>query len=335
MLATILSSDTTYLANISSADSPVQASLIATIPVYLIMLCGWVSRRVNWVTPEMDKGFMRIAIDLCFPCFILDKMFGNELLRSPSFSLGAAGLGAGFFLLGICICLLIAKTLHLKSGEGKRTFAITASLQNYSFFIIPMVALLYGSPGDPTMGVLLTHNVGIEFALWTVGLLVMSEANKFSPKLLLRGPIIAVLLGLFLVWTGLDDHLVPSFIRTTLQMLGSCAVPLSVFLVGTTFFDLWGKERWRKRIVFGGVAARCLILPAVMLTITYFLPIDLVLKRILIFQAAVPSAMIPIVIARHFGGQPGVAIEIVLCTTLVSFISLPFWLSIGFKFIPH
>ena len=323
------------LAAILPADSPIQAALLATIPVYIIMICGWISRRVNWVTPEMDKGFMRVAIDLCFPCFILDKMFGNDLLRSPLFSLTAAGVGSGFFLLSIAICLLLAKGLHLKNGEGRRTFALTSSLQNYSFFIIPMVALLYSTPGDPTMGVLLTHNVGIEFTLWTVGLMVMSEANKFSIKLLLRGPIIAVLLGLVLVWTKLDLVLIPKFLRTTLQMLGSCAVPLSVFLVGTTFYDLWGKERWRKRIVAGGILARCAILPAIILTLTYFLPVDVALKRVLIFQAAVPSAMIPIVIARHFGGQPCVAIEIVLCTTLVSLISLPFWLSVGFQFIPH
>ncbi len=323
------------LSSLVNMNSPVTIALLASIPIYLIMVVGWVSRRVNWVTPDMDKGFMKIAIELCYPCFILDRMLGNELLRSPAYSLKAAGVGAGICLCSILLCLGFARLLRLKKGQGARTFAISSAVQNYSFFIIPIVAILYGGPNDPTMGVLFTHNVGFEFTLWTVGLMVMSEATKFSPALLLRGPIIAVMLGLFLVWTRLDSVLVPMPIRSTLQMLGACAVPLSLFLVGTTLYDLLGKFKWSLKISLGGVAARCLILPVFILAVAWLLPVDPVLKRVLIFQAAVPSAILPIIIARHFGGQPAVAVEIVVCTTIASFVALPVWLSVGFKFIPH
>lgn len=321
------------LAEAAASGSPVTVAFLASIPIYLIIIVGWISRRVGWVTPSMDKGFMKVAIELCYPCLILERMIGNDLLRSPLYSLKAAGTGAGICLLSILLCLLLAKALRLKKGEGGRTFAIASAVQNYSFFIIPLVAILYGSPGDPTMGVLFTHNVGFEFMLWTVGLLVMSEATKFSPRLLLRGPIIAVLLGLFLVWTELDKVLVPQPVLSTLHMLGACAVPLSLFLVGTTMFDLIGKFKWSLRISLGSIVARCMILPAVILAIAYFLPIDPVLKRVLVFQAAVPSAILPIIIARHFGGQPAVAVEVVVATTAFSLISLPFWLTMGFKFI--
>lgn len=329
MISTILP-----MVELISKDSPVQAALIATIPVYLIIACGWLSRRAQWVTPEMDSGFMRVAIDLCFPCFVLDKMLGNQLLKSPIYSLSAMGLGAGIFVISVAIALLVGKSLKLKVGDGLRTFGLSAALQNYGFLVIPMIVVLYNAPNDPTMGVLLTHNVGVEAALWTVGLIVMSEVNKFSFKLLMRGPIIAVVVGLFLVWTGFDS-LVPQFLRVTFNMLGNCAIPLSIFLVGTCFYDLWGKSRWCKRIAVGSILTRCAILPALILALAYFLPIDVVLKRVLIFQAAVPSAILPIVLARHFGGQPSVAVEVVLCTTIASLITLPLWLSVGLNFVPH
>lgn len=322
------------LADVSvAAGSPVTVAFFASIPIYLIIIAGWVSRRVGWVTPSMDKGFMKVAIELCYPCLILERMMGNDLLRSPLYSLKAAGVGAGICVLSIALCLLLAKGLRLKKGEGARTFAIASAVQNYSFFIIPLVAILYGGTGDPTMGVLFTHNVGFEFMLWTVGLLVMSEATRFSPRLLLRGPIIAVLLGLFLVWTELDKVLVPAPVLSTLQMLGACAVPLSLFLVGTTMFDLIGKFKWSLKISLGSIVARCLFLPVVILTLAYFLPLDPVLKRVLVFQAAVPSAILPIIIARHFGGRPDVAVEVVVATTAFSLISLPVWLSVGFRLI--
>lgn len=327
---------TSILAMVESVSkaSPVQAALLATIPVYLIIASGWLSRRARWVTPEMDSGFMRIAIDLCFPCFVLDKMLGNSLLKSPIYSLSAMGLGAGIFILSVAVALLIGKSLRLKVGDGLRTFGISAALQNYGFLVIPMIVVLYPAANDPTMGVLLTHNVGVEAALWTVGLIVMSEMNKFSFKLLLRGPIIATILGLFLVWTGFDQF-VPQFMKVTFNMLGNCAIPLSIFLVGTCFYDLWGKSRWCKRVAVGSVVTRCMILPVCILALAYFLPIDIVLKRVLVFQAAVPSAILPIVLARHFGGQPNVAIEVVLCTTIASLVTLPLWLSVGFNYVAH
>lgn len=322
------------MVDLISSTSPVGAALLATIPMYLIIACGWMSRRLGWVTPEMDRGFMRVAIDLCFPCFIWDKMFGNKLLASPSFSLSVAGVGAGILLLSLLVSFIIASLLGLKVGEGKRTFTLASSVQNYGFLVIPMIAVLYDAPGDPTMGVLLTHNVGVEFTLWTVGLIVMSEGMKISPRLLLRGPILAVIIGLLLVWTG-GDTLIPSPLRATMSMLGACAVPLSIFMVGTCFYDLWGKSRWSKRIAVGSILVRCGILPIMILALAYVLPVDIVLKRILIFQAAVPSAIIPIVLAQHYGGQPSVAIEIALCTTMASLISMPLWLTLGFQYIPH
>lgn len=325
--------DSLFLADMT--QSPSTAAFMASIPIYLIMIAGWLCRRADWVTPETDKGFMKVAIELCYPCLILSHMLGNDLLRSPLYSLKAAGIGAGTCIISILICLAIARLLRLKKGEGARTFAISAAVQNYSFYIVPMIAVLYTAPNDPTMGVLFTYNVGMEFTVWTVGLIVMSEVTKIRPSMLIRGPIIAVVLGLFLVWTGLDRVLVPKPVSSTLEILGNCAVPLAIFLVGTTLYDLWGKFKWSKRIALGGIAARCGLLPVFLLAVAYFLPIDPVLKRVIIFQAAVPSAMIPIIIARHFGGQPAVAVEIVISTTLAALVTLPLWLSLGFQYISH
>lgn len=315
------------------SQSPATAAFLASIPIYLIIASGWICRRVGWVSPESDKGFMKITIELCYPCLILVHMLGNDLLRSPLYSLKAAGIGAGTCILSIIICLLIARLLKLKKGDGARTFAITTAVQNYSFYIVPMIAVLYTAPNDPTMGVLFTFNVGMEFTLWTVGLMVMSEVNKLKPSMLLRGPIVAVLLGLFLVWTGLDRTIIPTPVTSTLGMLGNCAVPLALFLVGTTLYDLWGKFKWSLKISLGSILTRCALLPIVLLIFAYFLPVDPIIKRILVFQASVPAAMVPIIIARHFGGRPAVAVEVVIATTLGALITLPLWLSTGFKFI--
>ena len=37
-----------------------------------------------------------------------------------------------------------------------------------------------------------------------------------------------------------------------------------------------------------------------------------------------PSAMTPIMLAKVYGGRPGVAVQIVIATTVVSLLTLPF-----------
>ncbi|MEG2248694.1 MAG: AEC family transporter, partial [Akkermansia sp.] len=63
------------------------------------------------------------------------------------------------------------------------------------------------------------------------------------------------------------------------------------------------------------------------------LPISIDLKRIMVLQAAIPAAMVPVIIAKQFGGHPALAMQITLVTTFVSFITLPLWLAFGFNYI--
>jgi len=305
-------------------------ALMATIPVYIIMFCGWMSRRVGWVKAEHDAAIMRIAVEIFFPCFVLKAMFGNSLLASPGFSLMVLGVGFFEILASFAVAWGIAALARFKVGEGKRTFALTCGLQNYGFMVIPLVAVLY--PKDATMGVLLTHNVGVEIAMWTVGLLILSDKVKLNWRLLCRGPIIGTVIGLLFVWSGLD-RMVPAWGINTLSMLGGCAVPLLIFLIGCTMHDLVSQVKWSFKVVSLGLLARNLVLPLMLLALAVYLPVDGSLKRVLVFQASVPAAMTPIVLARFYGGQPDVAIQIVVASTLASLLSLPLWLAVGLNWI--
>lgn len=312
--------------------SPVLAAFLAIIPVYLIIGCGWMARRFGWIEPQHEPPIMRLALDLCYPCLVLSSMKGNTLLRDPFFSLQASATGFIGIMAGIAAAWIVAKAIRLKVGTGLRTFTLSAGVQNYAFFVIPVVAVLYPDPGNPMMGILMTHNTGCELAVWTVGLIILSGGVKsLTPKIFLRGPLIAVVLGLLMVWTGLDEWLMPAPIEQALRMLGACAIPLCVLLFGTTMYDSWKTVSWTPRIVLSGILSRLVLAPALMLALAWVLPVSLELKRIMVLQSAIPSAIVPVILARQFGGNPGLAMQITLLTTAVSFITLPLWLAAGFR----
>ena len=53
----------------------------------------------------------------------------------------------------------------------------------------------------------------------------------------------------------------------------------------------------------------------------------------MVVQAAMPSAVISVIVARIYGGQPLVAMQIILGTTAVAVFTIPFWIRFGLQFV--
>lgn len=270
---------------------------------------------------------MVLAIHVFCPCLILDKMLAAEVLRDPIVLFSSAGMGFGLIVLGALLAYLIAPLVGLKLGGGRRTFAVSAGLQNYGFIAIPLVAYLYPD-NDDVMAVLFTHNLGVELAMWTVLLMLLSGVLSPSWRVFLKGPIVAVLVGILVMQTGTEQY-VPSAVIGLFSILGVCAIPLSLLLVGTALHDLMGKMKFDWRVGSGAVLARLALIPIVILICAKYLPLGTELKQVLVIQAALPSGMFPIVLSRHYGGRTDVAITAVMATTIASLLTMPLVIAFG------
>ena len=270
---------------------------------------------------------MVLAIHVFCPCLILDKMLAAEVLRDPMVLFSSAGMGFGLIVLGALLAYLIAPLVGLKLGGGRRTFAVSAGLQNYGFIAIPLVAYLYPD-NDDVMAVLFTHNLGVELAMWTVLLMLLSGVLSPSWRVFLKGPIVAVLVGILVMQTGTEQY-VPSTVIGLFSILGACAIPLSLLLVGTALHDLMGKMKFDWRVGSGAVLARLALIPIVILICAKYLPLGTELKQVLVIQAALPSGMFPIVLSRHYGGRTDVAITAVMATTIASLLTMPLVIAFG------
>jgi len=305
--------------------------LQAAFPIYIIVALGAVLRRTRVLTPEMDKGIMSMTVQLLIPCLILDKMLGAEILRDAGVVVSAASVGFIIIAVGMSVGYGVARLMGLEMGSGRRTFAVSSGLQNYGYIALPL--MLYIFPGnDNVLAVLFTHNLGVEVALWTVGLMLISGNFKPSWRVFLKGPIIAVLLGIILVQTRLDQY-VPSTMGRVFSMLGECAVPVALLLVGTTLYDLAKQMKLDWKISTGGVLVRLVIVPFFILCLAKFLPLALEIKQVLVIQAAMPAGMFPILMSRHYGGRAEVAVQVVVATTLVSLLTMPLIVTLGMAWI--
>lgn len=304
--------------------------LEASLPVYLVIVAGLVLRRIKLFPEELDAGIMRLIINVLFPCFILDKILGNEALNHIGVIASAAASGFILIIIGFGLSYLVALMVGMRRSDGLRTFSLATGIQNYGFIPIPIIAKLFASKA--TMGVLFMHSLGVELALWTVGVAILTGISKAPWKHLFNAPILAILLGLAINASGIYPK-IPESANTTIAMLASCSIPLSLLLVGSAISDLISVGGWLKpyRRPIAACILRLAVLPVAFIAFAKFLPIGLELKRVLAVQAAMPCALFPIVLARHYGGHVATAVQVILATSIVSIFSIPAVIGIAMK----
>lgn len=302
--------------------------LLLVLPVFALIAIGVVVRRVHWVEGEAETSLIRLVVNLCSPCLIFESVAGNAALRSPGNLLLPPLVGFLLTFFGIRAGLLVAKAIGLHVGTGLRTFALAVGVTNYGYLPLPIMAAMWG---EESRGVLLVHNVGVEAAIWTVGLLVLSgESLREGWRKLVSPVMITLVLAVGCNLAGVTP-LLPKLVTETVHALGVCAIPLGLIMTGVNLANYLNEPRhlFDAKVTITAMALRLGVLPVVMLVVAKYLPCSVELKRVLLVQAAMPVAVVSIIIARMYGGHPRTAVQIVLGTTALGVFVIPLWLRAG------
>jgi malate permease and related proteins len=309
--------------------------LTAVLPVFGIMGVGFWLRRRGWLTAEADQSLMRLTINLLLPSLIFDSVLSNAALRRPENLLLPPLLGFGMVAAGMGVARCFAGLAGLKTKPERRTFMLVAGLQNYSYLTIPLCLSLFGSGA---MGVLFVHNVGTDMAMWTLGIAVLTGHGIAGGwKRIVNAPLIALVLALILNFLGVCVQppawlmIVGNIFRTGIHWFGQSAVPMALVLIGAIVADHFEEAHGGKagRVVLASSLVRLGVMPVLFLLLAKFFPCSPDLKRVLILQGAMPSATLPIVLSRHYGGDPRVAVQVVLGTSLLGVVTIPLWIRLG------
>lgn len=302
------------------------------LPVFAVIAVGVVVRRVHWIEGEAETSLIRLVVNVCYPCLIFESVSGNAALQSPG-NLVLPPL-IGFFVtwLSIRAGLLVARTIGLHVGTGLRTFALAVGIANYGYLPIP---IMEGIWGPESRGVLLVHNVGVETAIWTVGMLVLSgESLRTGWRRLVSPIVITLVLAVACNLAGVTPHL-PRVLTEAIHALGVCGIPLGLVMTGVSLANFLKEPRelFDPKVASAAALLRLGVLPVLMLALAKWLPCSVELKRVIIVQAAMPAAMVSVIIARLYGGHPRTAVQIVIGTTAVGVFVIPLWLKVGLAWI--
>lgn len=305
----------------------------AILPIFLTIALGFLARRLGWIRKSADSSLMAFMLNLLFPALFFSLILENPALRQAENLLLPPLLGFSTVAVGMGLALFLARRFQWGDSRERRTFSLSTGMYNYGYLPIPIMAALFGRE---TSGVLIVYNLGVEIAMWVLGVGFILSAHDSKPlwQRVLSGPVIAILIAVPVNALGWSAYL-PEFCFGAFDMLGACAIPIALILIGATFADLFKGIRFNEHRGFlaGGLSLRVVILPLAFIALALFLPASTELQRVLIVQAAMPCAVFPIVLVRHYGGAPVIALKLALVTTCLSFLTIPLWISLGLYWI--
>lgn len=301
----------------------------ALLPVFLLIFIGWFLRWRSILSEEGEGCLLRIVIYLLVPSLIAHFVIGNPLLKKPGVALEAVATGFSCVAIGSVTAYFLAPLLGIREGFIRRTFGAATGLHNFGYLSLPVAYLLVagGIFGGEVVGVLLVVNTGIELAIWTI--LVMLISGRFDRaglKRALNPPVLTLLVSLGLNFADAEDWL-PEFLPATLAMLAPCAVPIGLIMTGSTFFGLRG---WFNpaagRVIASSLFLRIGLIPLVFLGLAKVLPLSEAVKSVIAIHAAMPAAVVPVALAKYYGGSTLTAIQCSVPSCLIGLVSIPIWI---------
>ena len=320
----------------------------ATLAILIVILIGAFMRRVKWLTPAADKPLTDLTMNVLYPAATFMSIRGNENLANPLFVLEVVFIGWISIAVGMVVSRLYVRFFSpltgLENDTQKRTFVMCNCLFNYGFLPIPLCALLFNSQ---TLGVLFVFNVGTVIGMWTIAVAALSkDAVKESIRQLCAPAMIGVYIALLFNYLPWSNQL-PECIETSMTWLNQSMIPLSLLLVGGIMYDEFkprdaGIEAqtastlsvWNSfKLINSTILIRLILVPILFILWAKYLAVNVDLQRILIVQAAMPSAIMCLVWSRQFNGDPPTALRCVIVTNLLSILTTLFWIPLGLQFL--
>lgn len=297
------------------------------LPVFGVIALGVLLRRLNCLTMEADKSLTRLTINVLLPSLIFESLLGNEALKAKESLLLPPLVGIFSMILGYCLGYVSGPLWGSSAPSERRTFSFTVGTFNYGYIPVPLALALFD---HKTLGVLFLYNGGVEITLWTMGVgFLTGSLRSFNWKSFVNAPVIAILLALALSMAGLAPK-VPHAILNSVTLLGQAALPLAFLLIGATISDFWGAGIFKKiKVMLVACFLRLLLLPLLFILMAKELPCSIELKRVIVLQAAMPAAVLPIVMTKHYGEDVPTALAVVFGTSLVGMLTIPFWINWG------
>jgi len=287
-----------------------------------IILLGWLLRRLGVIRSKDGPMLIQVVIYLALPALVLHIMVTSDL--QPALVLVPL---VGFAVHGALVVVALSAARMRKLDRPSTGAVIVASaVGNTGFFGVPLIA---------ASGAHLSVAAAVMFDTFCTGILTWTSTvwicGRFGDpsgdaaaargvwRNLLLPPTWAMALGLGLNLAGV--HSLPQVIDRLLVILGGAVLPLVLIYAGLVIE--WDGIRRAWRDVSTVAVIRLAISPLICFVFAWAIGLDGDVLRTVVLMAAMPTAMMSLVIGGWFKLKTDVIAGAVVATTLLATLTLP------------
>ncbi len=283
--------------------------LEAIAPTFLLVAVGYGLGRVGKIPaqPFADVSFWVLSPALIF-----------ETLRTAQLPAREAGLVALFVLVQYAGLFLFSLPLGRKlfptDHQARRATSLLLTFGNCGNLGLPILLFAYGARAVDVGVIFLATNTVLLAAL---GVGIASWEGRLDPRALIRN-ILAVpwpyAVGLAVILRLTDGW--PETLSRATGLLSQAAIPVFLLLLGLELATVeW--RRLAKPAVLVAIA-RLVLASALSWLLAPLFAADLLIRRSLVIEGSVPSAVNAYILARQYRRWPDLAAAALLLSTLLS-----------------
>ncbi|SHM70709.1 AEC family transporter [Gracilibacillus kekensis] len=292
------------------------------IPIFSIFAIGYIG--IKFLRIDI-KPISTVTLYLMSPFLAFRTFYHNDLNMDY--------LYLGSFLLALSmISLLLAYMIgYFRKWDQsvKSSYILASVFMNNGNYGAPLVLLVFGEEGFHYAIILMVLQTLI---MCTVGIYFAAKGGaqgrpvRISPlKDVIRVPIIyGAILGIILNLLGIHMN---DQMMTAVDMVADATIPTIMIVLGMQLAQIKLSDVEVGRVSLA-VTFRLILAPIIAYFLTLPLPLDGMVKDILIVMAAMPTAANTTMYALQFGSRPGYVSSVTLISTLLSIITLPILLLI-------
>ncbi len=296
-----------------------QLVITQIISLFLLIGVGYFLRHRKYLNKKETGVISRLLLDLIIPALLVsslqidttDKMLGDF---TDLFLYWIA-----FYLILIITASIISKLFPI-SRDKKIVLKFFLIFGNVGYMGLPVIDVIFPENGVffGSIGV-----VAFNIFLWTYGanlFLRGNEKKEINIRDIFNNGVIAIIIGLFLLLTGLR---LPTSIMTAVDMLAEATFPLSMLVIGSGLAQVKISGIFKDLNIIAYSTLKLLIIPAAALLILNYFQIADPIRTILVLQIAMPAAANGVIFAERYEGNYVFAAECLFLSTLMAALSIP------------
>lgn len=301
-------------------------SLNATVPIFAIMVLGYILHRIGFITDEFANVANKFVFKVCLPCMLFLDLKNTDIRHN--FDGSYIGFCAVVTIVSILIIWGLSK-IFLKDKTEVGAFVQASYRSSAAILGIAFIQNIYGDSGmGPLMiiGAVPLYNVFAVLILTVESNDVSIQNSKGRIKTtilnILKNPIIiGIVLGILA--SGIQLKL-PQMVEKTIQNLGVMASPLALIAIGAGFEGR--KALAKMKPTLAATFIKLVGLAMLVLPIAIHLGFrDQKLLALLIMLAS-PSTPTAYIMAKNMHGDETLSSSIIVLTTVLSSVTLTGWI---------